>query len=375
MDHINTLLAHTAFVPDSETAAVIPPVHFSTTYERAQDNSYPSGFVYAREGNPTRQLLEQTLTQLEGGVDCRAFASGMAASHAVLQALPPQSHVIIPDDVYHGFKHLVAHEADNGRLTYSTVDMSDIEQVNQSISANTQLIWVETPSNPLLKITDIRAISDLANTRGISVAVDGTWTTPVLQRPFDLGAHIVIHSLTKYIAGHSDVLGGAVICKQDGDFLERLRQTQTLSGAVLDPFSSWLTLRGLRTLAVRIKSQCESAGAIARFLSQHKKVTTVHYPGLPTHAGHEIANQQMAQPGGMLSIEIEGSEPAAISVAATTRLFRRATSLGGTESLIEHRASVEGPDTTTPAGLLRLSIGLEYEHDLIADLDRALTKI
>jgi len=375
MVHINTLLAHTAFVPDSDTAAVIPPVHFATTYERAQDNSYPSGYVYSREGNPTRRLLEKTLTGLETGFDCRAFSSGMAAGHAVLMALPAESHIIIPDDVYHGFRHLVMQEARVGRYTFSAVDMTDLTRISEAVTPNTRLIWVESPSNPQLKISDIAAISSIARQNEITLAVDGTWTSPILQRPFDLGADIVLHSVTKYIAGHSDVLGGALIFKDQSEYYERVCENQKLTGAVLDPFSSWLTLRGVRTLAVRLRTQCETASRVANFLNQHNRVSRVYFPGLESHPGFEIASRQMTSSGAMLSFETAGGEADSITVAASVKLFRRATSLGGTESLIEHRASMEGPGTTTPPGLLRLSIGLEYSDDLIADLEQALAEI
>jgi cystathionine gamma-synthase len=224
-------------------------------------------------------------------------------------------------------------------------------------------------------VSDIGAIAKIAGENSITLAVDGTWTTPVLQRPFELGADVVVHSLTKYMAGHSDVLGGAVIVREENELNRSLGETQNLTGAVLDPFSCWLTLRGIRSLAVRIRAQCKSATRIATFLHEHPKITVAHYPGIPSHAGYSIAKKQMLLPGGMMSIEIVGGESAAIGVAATVGLFRRATSLGGTESLIEHRASIEGPESTTPRGLLRLSIGLEYTDDLIEDLDQALTKI
>ena len=375
MKHIQTRLAHAAFSVDQETGAVIPPIHVATTYERAPDNSYPSGYSYSREGNPTRNVLESTLADLEGGAACRAFSSGLAASHAVLMALPPASHIVIPDDVYYGFRKLVRSAETSTGLSSTEVDMSDLDSVSRAMRPETALVWVETPSNPLLKISDIRGVAAIATEGGAALAVDGTWGTPVLQRPLELGAHIVVHSLTKYLAGHSDVLGGAVISRTEDALFDRIAEIQALAGAVLDPFSSWLTVRGLRTLAVRIQAQCQSAARIADWLQRHNRVRKVYYPGLASHPGHGIAASQMSSPGGMLSFEVEGGAQGAVAVAAAVEIITRATSLGGTESLIEHRASVEGPDSPTPPGLLRLSIGLEYVDDLIGDLDRALAEI
>jgi cystathionine gamma-synthase len=250
--------------------------------------------------------------------------------------------------------------------------MTDIAAVEAAVTPRTRLIWTETPSNPLLKVTDIARVAAIAHTAGARCACDNTWASPVLQRPLDLGADLSVHATTKYLGGHSDVLGGAVLARQQDEFFQRVRMIQTSGGAVPSPFECWLVLRGVRTLPLRVRAQSGSAMAVARYLARHPKVDAVHYPGLEEHPGHEVAARQMAGFGGMLSFEVGGGQAAAMAVAAKVRLFTRATSLGGTESLIEHRASVEGPETRTPEGLLRVSIGLEHPDDLIEDLDGAL---
>jgi len=260
----------------------------------------------------------------------------------------------------------------NQGLHYSTADFTDLEAVRAALRPNTRLIWAETPSNPLLKITDLAELARLAHEAGARLVVDSTWAPPPVQRPLDLGADLVLHSLTKYLSGHSDVMGGALIAREADDFFARVRMIQQTAGAVLDPFSAWLTLRGLRTLAVRIQRQCENARRLAAFLRDHPRVVRVYYPGLPDHPGHEVARRQMRDFGAMLSFEIDGDAAQALAVAARTRVFVRATSLGGTESLIEHRASIETPPTRTPPNLLRLSVGLEHVDDLLADLSQAL---
>ena len=372
MAHIYTLLAHAGGDIDQSSGALIPPIELATTYERHPDGSYPLGFKYARDGNPTRRRLESAMSKLEGGSDCRAFSSGMAASNAIFQAFSPGDHVLIPDDVYHGIRHLVfGHFGLRGPVA-TAVNMSDTKVVESAFRDNTRMIWIESPSNPILKITDIKMISEIARARGAMVVVDATWTTPLLQQSFDLGADLVMHSLTKYMAGHSDVLGGAVLTREGSDVFDRICTYQQQAGAVLDPFSSWLTIRGLRTLGVRLSHQCASAQEIASFLENHNRVRIVHYPGLEAHPEHAVAKSQMSGFGAMISFEVEGGEREAMQVAARVRVFTRATSLGATESLIEHRASMEGPQTQTPANLLRLSIGLEHSVDLIEDLDHAL---
>ena len=370
--HIETLLAHAGCLDDPETGAVVAPIHLSTTFHRNDDGSYPRGFIYSRDNNPTRNLFEQTLAAIEGGEDCTSFSSGMAANHAIIQALAPGSHIIIPDDVYHGLTSIAGSMFANWGISFDQVDMSSLDNIDSHITPNTQLIWLETPSNPMLQISDIRSISKLAKEKGIYVVVDGTWTTPLIQRPLDLGADLVFHSVTKYLAGHSDVLGGAVIAKSRSPLSEAIRRIQKSCGAVMDPFSAWLTMRGMRSLSSRLKTQCQNAHAVAQFLAGHPLVEQVHYPGLETHMGHSTAKLQMSDFGAMLSFQVTGDASKAFSVAAKTKIFQRATSLGGTESLIEHRASIEPESSQTPDNLLRLSIGLEYVNDLLQDLDQAL---
>ena len=374
MAHLLTTLAHAACDPDAETGALVPPIHPATTYERDPDGSYPKGYKYARDGNPTRRQLENALTKLEGGTSCRAFSSGMAASNAVFQSIPIGAHVILPQDIYHGVRRLIAEQFQDRGIEATAVDMTSLDSIEKAIRSNTVMIWVETPSNPLLQITDLAGVGHIAKKSDLIFVVDGTWTTPLLQRPFEFGADLVVHSLTKYLGGHSDTLGGAVIAREDSEHFERLSDYQQQSGAVLDPFSSWLTLRGIRTLGVRLSHQCSSAKHVAAFLESRPEVRAVHYPGLPSHPGHQLAAKQMDDFGAMLSFEAEKGQRQAIAIAAAVKVFTRATSLGGTESLIEHRASVEGPETNTSPSLLRLSIGLEHPKDLIDDLEGALKK-
>jgi len=371
-----TLAIHADHEADPATGAVTPPLHLSTTFERQPDGTYPHGYIYIRTENPTRGALERLLATLEGGAEgvaeAAAFASGAAATSAVFQSLAPGDHVLAPSDVYHGTAKLLRTVFGPWGLSFDFVDMSDLAAVEAALRPNTRLIWVETPSNPLLKITDVEAVCALARSVGATVAADNTWATPVAQRPLALGADLVVHSTTKYLGGHSDTLGGAVIARVGDEQFARIRAIQGSVGAVLAPFDCWLTIRGVRTLAYRMRGHTEHAQAVARFLAQHPAVASVHYPGLPEHPGHAVAARQMALFGGMLSIQTHGGAESALAVAAHTHIFTRATSLGGVESLIEHRASIEGPESRTPQNLLRLSIGLEHPDDLIEDLDQAL---
>ncbi len=369
---IETLAVHAGHVIDPATGAVAPPIHLSTTFERDSDGSYPHGFVYTRSSNPNRQALEEALCVLEGGAAAASFSSGSAATLAVLQALAPGDHVIAPSDCYHGTSTLLRDIMVPWTLAVSFVDMADSAQVRQAIRPNTRLVWVETPSNPLLKITDIAEISSMAREAGAICVCDNTWPTPILQRPFQFGADLVVHATTKYLGGHSDVLGGAVVARTDDSFFQRVRKIQTAGGAVPSPFDCWLILRGIRTLPYRIRAHSENALTVAKFLNKHPGVEVVHYPGLDSHPRHALAARQMSLPGGMLSFQVKGGQEAAFRVAARVKIFTRATSLGAVESLIEHRASIEGPATRTPANLLRLSIGLEHPDDLIDDLEQAL---
>ena len=371
---LETLAVHAGRKPDPATGAVVPPLHLSTTFLREEDGSFPHGYIYIRSGNPNRQALEECLKTLEGGTSAITFSSGMAAIMTTFQALSPGDQVLVADDAYYGVGQLLRTHFISWGLKVNFVDMTDPARVQAALSDETKLVWIETPSNPLLKITDIQRVSDLAHQAGAKVVVDGTWTTPILQRPLELGADLVMHSSTKYFGGHSDLMGGVLISREETSFVKQIRTLQVNGGAVPSPFDCWLTLRGIQTLPYRMRVHSENAEKIAYFLSTHPAVEQVHYPGLPSHPGHGIAARQMKQFGGMMSVQVKGGAEAAMAVAAKVKIFTRATSLGGTESLIEHRASIEGPQTRTPQNLLRLSIGLEHVEDLIEDLNQALSQ-
>ena len=373
--HIETLSVHAGHAPDTATSAVSPPIHLSTTYVRAADGSYPHGFSYARVANPNRVQWERCLAALEGGTQALAFASGVAAAGAVFQALKPGDHVICSRDAYHGVMRLLRDIMQPWQLNVSFVDCTDLAALRRAVTPATRLLWLETPSNPLLKITDLAAAAEIARAHKIITVCDNTFATPVLQRPFDYGVDFAMHSATKYLGGHSDVLGGAIVARENHALAERLRFLQSEAGAVPSPFDCWLLLRGAATLPLRIRAQSQNALELARFLASHKAVEQVFYPGLESHVGHALATKQMRAFGAMLSFTLKGGEAAAMRTAATVNLFTRATSLGGVESLIEHRASVEGPDTQTPRNLLRLSVGVEHIGDLMADLDQALAAV
>jgi cystathionine gamma-synthase len=370
--HLETIAVHAAADPDEVTGSVAPPIHLSTTFEHGPACEHIHGYSYIREANPTQTRLESALADLEGGEAALAFASGMGAGSAVLQTLAPGSHVIMPDDIYVDLRNLAKEFFFKWQLEHTVVDMSQIEQVRAALRTNTQLIWIETPSNPLMKVSDISAIAELAHGVRAKVIVDNTFATPILQRPLQLGADIVLHSTTKYFGGHSDVQGGALIFAKKDEHSALIENNRRLLGAAASPFNSWLVLRGIRSLACRMRTHSANAMAVAEALSQNSAVEAVHYPGLLSHPGHEVAKQQMSDFGGMLSIRIRGGRARAIQAASRVKLFMNATSLGGVESLIEHRASSEGKGSKTPEDLLRLSIGLEHPDDLIEDLQRAL---
>jgi cystathionine gamma-synthase len=369
---IETLAVHAGHDVDPSTAAVTPPIHLSTTFARDPDGSYRAGFLYSRYTNPNRVALERCLTELEGGAAAAAFASGSAATMTLLQALGPGSHVVVPDDAYFGTIKLARDVLGPWGLELSIVDMTDLERVRAAMRRNTRLVWVETPSNPLLRVVDIAAVAAIAHEGGALCAVDNTWGTPVLQRPLELGADVAMHATTKYLGGHSDVLGGALVFREIGDLHQRITAIQMTGGAVPSPFECWLTLRGVRTLPIRVRAQSESARSLATFLANHPCVEAVHYPGLASHPAHEIARKQMSEFGGMLSVQAGNDRAQSLAIAGRLRLFTQATSLGGTESLVEHRASVEGAGTRAPENLLRVSVGLEHVEDLKADFDQAL---
>jgi cystathionine gamma-synthase len=367
-----TLAVHVAATPNPATGAVTPAIQLSTTFQRSADGTYPSGYEYIRDGNPNRQALEEAMASLEGGASAVAFASGMAATLAVLQALAPGDHVVAPLDAYFGTAKLMREQFGRWGLEVSFVDMTSVAAVREALRPTTRLVWTETPSNPTIAVTDLKGVVAVAKDAGALVACDNTWATPFLQRPLALGVDLVMHSTTKYLSGHCDVMGGVLVTREAGPLAERLRAVQRLGGAVPSPFDSWLVLRGIRTLPWRMRAHCSNAAAVAAFLSGHPQVERVHYPGLRTDPGYALAARQMDAAGGMVSFVVPGGRPQAFAVAGRLRVFIRATSLGGPESLVEHRASVEGPGTRAPEGLLRLSVGLEHPDDLIADLGQAL---
>ncbi len=372
---LETQAVHAGRTIDPATGAITQAIQLSTTFERAQSGAYPLGFSYSREGNPNRDALEQCLATLEGGTEALAFASGLAVLNAVLQGLEPGDHIIAPDDAYYGMRVLIREVFAKSQLELTWVDMTDPSAVRAAVRPATRLLWVETPSNPLLHITGLAEMAEIAHTANAISICDSTFATPVLQRPFDFGIDMVMHSTTKYLSGHSDVVGGALITRFQNYLFERARKAQHYGGGVPSPFDCWLTLRGVTTLPYRVRAQADHAQKIAEYLQSHAAVEAVHYPGLPGHRGHELAAKQMRAFGGMLSFQVRGGYDEAMRVAAAVRVFTRATSLGGAHSLIEHRASIEGKDTNSPQNLLRVSVGLEHPDDLIADLAEALATV
>ncbi len=362
---------------DEKTRAITPPIHVSSTYLRDEDNQYRSGRVYARADNPAFDQAQAVIAQLEHGADSMLFASGMAAATAVFQALAPGDHVLAPKVMYWSLRNWLTTFATEWGLQVELIDMTDPAVVQAAVRpGQTKLVWIETPANPLWTVTDIATTARIAHAAGALLAVDSTVATPLLTRPLLLGADVVMHAATKYLNGHSDLIAGVLVVREgaaDSDHWQRVRRVRAQLGGTLGSFESWLLLRGLRTLHLRVRAACTSAQRIAEHFHGHPLVAEVLYPGLPSCHGHEVAQLQMTGGfGGMLSIRVEGGEAAAIAVAANTQLWKRATSLGGTESLIEHRASVEGAGTPAPTDLLRLSVGIEDAGDLIQDLEQAL---
>jgi cystathionine gamma-synthase len=349
------------------------PIYLSSTFERNEDGSYDNDFQYSRADNPNRRILENSIAQLENGESCFAFSSGMAAISAILQSLKTGDHVILPDDVYYNIYSLTTDVFERWGLQTTTVDMSDLEQVKQAIKENTKMIWAETPSNPQLKITDIQELSSITKAHKLTLVVDNTWPSPVLQNPLDIGADIVMHSTTKYFGGHSDVLGGCVVLKENNKIAESIHSIQKNMGAVPSPFDCWLIARGIQTLHLRVTAQTKTALALAEYLEEHPKIDQVLYPGLESHPQHHIAAKQMKNGfGAMLSVIVKGDQQNAVDVSNRLEHFTAATSLGAVESLVEHRKSVEGPDSKTPNNLLRVSVGLENIDDLINDWRQCL---
>ena len=369
-----TIAAQAGGLVDAATGAIVPPIQIATTYIRDADNQYRRGFGYSRPDNPVTRAAEDVLRQLEGGEACLMYGSGMAAATAAFLALERPAHVIAPRIMYWGLRNWLATDAPGLGIRTTFVDTGDPQQVGEAIvPGSTRLVWLETPANPTWNIADIRTIGEIAHGHGALLGVDSTVATPILTRPLALGADLVMHAATKYLNGHSDVIAGALVFPTRDAYLERAARVRSMLGAVLGPFEASLLLRGMRTLPLRVRHQSASALAIAHHFASDPRVVAVLYPGLATHAGHVVARAQMSGGfGGMLSIRVRAGEAAAVRAAANVNVWKRATSLGGVESLIEHRASVEGPGTPCPADLLRLSVGLEDTGDLIADLEQAL---
>ena len=372
--NFETLAVHGGGEHDETTGAIAPPLHLSTTFARGADGAPLHGFGYIRESNPTGDRCEKLLALMEQGECALTFASGLAAGAAFFQALPAGTHVVLQEDCYFGFLEMARDYFPRWGLRHTVVDFKNPALVRAAITPETKVIWAETPSNPLMSIVDLEAIIAIGAAAGAIVAVDNTFASPALQRPLTLGAGVVMHSTTKYIGGHSDVQGGALIFREASDLFTETAHVRKIIGGVASPFNSWLVMRGARSLSARMRMHCSNAMSIANALTGHSRVTAVHYPGLESSEGHQIAKRQMTGGfGGMLSFRIDGTGAEALGVVSRTKLFTRATSLGGVESLIEHRRTSEGAKSVTPENLIRLSVGLEHEDDLIADLNQALT--
>jgi cystathionine gamma-synthase len=378
-DEFETRAVHAASEPDRATGAIVPPISLASTFAQEAVGEH-RGYEYARSANPTRTALETCIAQLEGAAHGLAFASGMAAEDAILRAtLGPGDHVIIPADAYGGTYRLVKQVYEPAGITWSAVDLADVDALARAWRDETKLVWVETPTNPLLTVVDIAAAATVAHERGALVVVDNTFATPYLQQPVGLGADVVVHSSTKYLGGHSDVVGG-LVAVHDAGLAEQMAFVQNAAGAVPGPFDCYLVLRGVKTLAVRMDRHCDNARAVAALLAEHPAVARVLYPGLPSHPGHDVARRQMHDFGGMVSFTVAAGEEAALKLVASTRLFTLAESLGAVESLIEHparmtHASAAGSPLAVDHALVRLSVGIESAEDLVADLRQALDAV
>jgi cystathionine gamma-synthase len=367
-----TIAAQALGAIEPETKGVALPIHLSTTFIRDPDNQYRTGYIYGRPDNATVRQTEAVIAALEGAADAMLLGSGMSAATTVVLALPAGSHILAPKVMYWSLRNWLVTTAPRFGYRVDIVDMEDLAAVRAAMRSDTKLVWIETPANPLWGITDISGVSEIAHAGGAILGVDSTVATPLFCRPLSLGADIVMHSATKYLNGHSDVIAGALATARSDDFWTQVKTVRAQHGTILGPFEAWLLMRGLRTLETRVKTATESAGILAQRLANHALVSSVLYPGLPSFPGHDIAKRQMSGFSGMLSVRVKSGERAAIDAAARVKLWKRATSLGGVESLIEHRASIEGPGSPCPPDLLRLSAGLEDPDDLYDDLDRAL---
>ncbi len=373
---IETTLAQACHYIDEVTGGINPPLQFSTTYARDQDYAYIGDYSYSRGGNPSWQVLERVCASLDGGVEALSFASGMAAVCAVLETINPGEHVVAPRVMYHGTQDWLRRISDKRSIGLTFFDASDLEQLRAAIRRETTLVWIESPVNPTWDVIDIAAAAEIARQAGAVLVVDATVSSPVTTRALEHGADIVFHSATKYLNGHSDVLAGILVSRRDDDRWQEIKLVRTLTGGVLGPFEAWLLLRGMRTLFIRYERASQNALKIARHFDNDPRLEAVLYPGLESHPGHQVAKRQMKNGfGGMLSLLVRGGAEQAQAIAAATKLFVRATSLGGVESLIEHRAAVEGPHSAVPQNLLRLSIGIENCDELIADLEQSLNRI
>jgi len=367
-----TIVAQALGAVEPETHGVVPAVHLATTFIRDPDNQYRTGYVYGRPDNATVRQTESVIAALEAAPEAMLFGSGMAAATSVVLALPAGAHILAPKVMYWSLRNWLTTAAPRFGYRVDLVDMEDLAAVRAALRPDTKLVWIETPANPLWGITDIAAVAEMAHRVGAMLAVDSTVATPLFCRPLSLGADIVMHSATKYLNGHSDVIAGALATARADEFWAQVRSVRGAHGAILGPFEAFLLMRGLRTLDARVRAATESAMALADRFSRHPAITSVLYPGLPSFAGHALAARQMSGFSGMMSVRLKGGERAAIDAAARVGIWKRATSLGGVESLIEHRASIEGANSPCPTDLLRLSVGLEDAEDLYADLDRAL---
>jgi cystathionine gamma-synthase len=372
---LETLAVHGGHAPDAGSGAIAKPITLSVTYQREPDGTYPKGSFYSSKGNPNRDTLETCFAGLEGGAAAVAFASGCAAITAVIRTLKPGDHVLVPDDVFQGTIRILRDVMPKWGVTYRMIDMTDLAGLSAAMTPATKLVWTETFSNPLLKVTNLRAVADITHRAGALCVVDNTFVTPVLQRPLDSGVDLVVHASTKYIGGHGDVLGGIVVAMEDSATIKEVRQIQLLEGAIPSPFDCWLCHRGLKTLPYRVRAHSANAMLIARYLSTQQFVKKVFYPGLESHAGHELARTQLDGGfGGIVSVQVRGGRDAAVGVAGRVKIFTNATSFGEVESLVQHQATslTHGTGTGIHDDLLRLSVGLEHPDDLVADLDQAL---
>jgi cystathionine gamma-synthase len=374
---IETNAIHAGTLKDDTFGTVAPPIILSTTFERDKEGGFPEGRdIYGRASNPNRRALEQKLAALEAGSFAAAFASGQAATMSVFHSLEPNAHVIIPDDIYYGTRVLLENLYKRWGLTYNAIDMTNVQTIKKAITKKTRLIWIESPSNPSLKVTDIQAVVQLAKDKNILTACDNTWATPYFTQPLSMGVDIVMHSNTKYFSGHSDIIGGSVIMKNENDMSQRIREFQTLGGAVPSPFDCWLLYRSLATFPMRMRIHAENAQQLAEYFEKHPKIEKVNYPGLKKNAFHKVSKKQMSNGfGGMMSILVKGGSNETLKMAAQLKVAKHATSLGGVETLVDHRQSAEGIHSLSPPNLLRVSVGVEDIGDLIADFEQALKRI